>query len=147
MARRLRTKCIFKNVHPQNSNHLRSHSRSITALDHSRLVLENKFSGKQIRPNFFAFDKFYFTKSCQQIWGWVNQLFIPFIHHIGGETVLFIIHTSDRMQYFTIFQDKLHSIHETVQKNLQNHLSGQSVLTFEKRQICGASCVEWFNDR
>ena len=79
------------------------------------------------------------------------------MHHIGGETVLFIIHTSDRMQYFTIFQDKLHSVNiqddqswafdETVQKNLQNHLSGQSVLTFEKCQICSASCVEWFNDR
>ena len=34
-----------------NSNHLSSHSRAITALDHSRLGLENK-SGR------FAFDKF-----------------------------------------------------------------------------------------
>ena len=50
-ARRLRTKCIFKNVHPQNSNHLRPHSRTITTLDHSRFGLGNKFSGKQIRPN------------------------------------------------------------------------------------------------
>ena len=54
----LRTKCILKNVHPQNSNHLRSHSRAITTLDHTRLGLGNKFSGKQIGPNFFAFDKF-----------------------------------------------------------------------------------------
>ena len=30
-------------VHPQNSKHLRSHSRAIMALDHSRLGLENKF--------------------------------------------------------------------------------------------------------
>ena len=30
-------------VHPKNSNHLRSHSRAIMALDHSRLGLENKF--------------------------------------------------------------------------------------------------------
>ena len=29
--------------HPKNSNHLRSHSRAIMALDHSRLGLENKF--------------------------------------------------------------------------------------------------------
>ena len=37
-----------------------------------------------------------------------------FIHHIWGETVLwdavFIIQTSDRMQYFTILQYKLHSL-------------------------------------
>ena len=29
-------------VHPKDSNHLRSHSRAIMALDHSRLGLENK---------------------------------------------------------------------------------------------------------
>ena len=37
----------------------------------------------------------------------------PFIHHLWGETVLrgtiFIIQTSDRLQYFTILQYKLHS--------------------------------------
>ena len=69
----------------------------------------------------------YFTKSCQQIWRCVNQPFVIFIHHIWGETVLFIIQSSDRMQYFTIFQDKLHSVNfqddqlwafsETVQKS------------------------------
>ena len=32
------------------------------------------------------------------------------IHHIWGETVLFIIQTSERIRYFTIFQDKLHSV-------------------------------------
>ena len=116
-------------VHPKNSNHLRSHSRAIMALDHSRLDLENKFlenkSGQRC-----CFRQVYFTKSCQQIRGCVNQPFILFIHHIWGETVLwgavFIIQTSDRMQYFTIFQDKLHSVNieddqlrafsETVQK-------------------------------
>ena len=35
---------------------------------------------------------------------------IPFIHQIWGETVLFITQTSVRMQYFTIFRDKLHSV-------------------------------------
>ena len=30
-------------VHPRNSNHLRSHSTAIMALDHSGLGLENKF--------------------------------------------------------------------------------------------------------
>ena len=53
------------------------------------------------------------------------------------------------MQYFKIFQDKLHSfniqghrgtrgllISKTVKKNFQNHLYGQPILTFDKRQIC-----------
>ena len=60
-----------------------------------------------------------------------------------------IIQTLYKMQYFTIFEDKLHSfntqdhrstrgllISETVQKNVQNHIYGQPVLTFDKRQIC-----------
>ena len=76
-------------------------------LDHGKLGLENK-SGR-----IFWIRQVYFTKSCQQIWGRVNQPIILFIHHIWGETVLwgtvFIIQTSDRMQYFTIFQYKLHS--------------------------------------
>ena len=130
-------------VHPKNSN-LRSHFRAIMALDHSRLDLENK-SGR-----IFCFRQVHFTKSCQQIWGCVNQPFILFIHHIWGETVLFIIQTSDRMRYFTIFQDKLHFVNiqddqsygfsETVKKNFQNHPYGQPVLTLDKRQICSASC-------
>ena len=97
---------VFR-VHPKNSNHLRSHSRAIMALDRSRLGLENK-SGR-----IFCVRQVYFTKSCQQVWERVNQPFILFIHHIWGETVtwgaVFIIQTSDRMQYFTILQYKLHS--------------------------------------
>ena len=43
-------------VHPKNSNNLRSHSRAIMALHHSRLHLQDKFLiGKQIRPNFLRF--------------------------------------------------------------------------------------------
>ena len=93
--------------------------------DHSRLDLENKFLENK-SGRIFCFRQVYFTKSCQQIWGCVNQPFILFIHHIWGETVLFIIQTSDRIRYFTIFQDKLHSVNvqddqswafnETVQK-------------------------------
>ena len=77
-----------------------------------------------MRPIFFSVRQVYFTNSCQQIWGCVSQPFIIFVHH--SETVLFIIQTSDRMRYFTIFQDKLHSVNmqddqswalsETVQK-------------------------------
>ena len=101
----------------KNSNHLRSHSRAITALDHSRLGLENK-SGR-----IFCVRLVYFTKLCQQIWRCVNQPFILFIHHISGETVLwgavFIIQTSNRMQTeFTVFQDKLHSVNIQDDKSL-----------------------------
>ena len=48
------------------------------------------------------------------------------------------------MQYFTNFQDKLHSVNiqddqswafsETVEKNVHNHPYGQPVLTFDERQ-------------
>ena len=134
---------IASYVHPKNSNHLRSHLRAIMALDHSRLGLENK-SGR-----IFCFRQVYFTKSCQQIWGCVNQPFILFIHHIWGETVLFIIQTSDRMRYFTIFQDKLHSVNiqddqswafsETVQKisKITHTASRYSLLQCELWRVFG----------
>ena len=87
---------------------------------HSRLGLENK-SGW-----IFCVRQVYFTKSCQQNWVRVNQPFIPFIHHIWGETVLrgtvFIIQTSDRLQYFTILQYKLHSF------NIQDDQSTRGLL-------------------
>ena len=105
-------------VHPKNSI-------AIMALDHSRLGLENKFLENK-SGRFFCVRQVYFTKSCQQIWGCVNQPFILFIHHIWGETVqsgaVFIIQTSDRMQYFTILQYKLHSF------NIQDDRSTRGLL-------------------
>ena len=87
------------------------------ALDHSRSGLENEFLENK-SGRIFCVRQVYLTKSCQQLWERVNQHFILFIHHIWGETVIwgavFIIQTSDKMQYFTIFQDKLHSF------NIQN---------------------------
>ena len=87
------------------------------ALDHSRLGLENEFLENK-SGRIFCVRQVYLTKSCQQLWVRVNQHFVPFIHHIWGETVIwgavFIIQTSDKMEYFTIFQDKLHSF------NIQN---------------------------
>ena len=104
-------------VHPKYRNHLRPHLRAIMALDHSRLGLENEFleikSGR-----IFCVRQIYLTKSCQQRWVRVNPQFILFIHHIWGETVIwgavFIIQTSDKMQYFSVFPDKFHSF------NIQN---------------------------
>ena len=131
-------------VHPKNSNHLRSHLRAIMALDHRRLGQ----AGKRIRP-IFCHRQVYLTKSCQQIWWHANQPFILFIHHIWGETVLwgavFIIQTSDRMQYFTVFQNNCtQSIFRTINrwllakpfKKFQNHLYGQPVLGFWQAFEC-----------
>ena len=116
----LQGKLIALYVRPKNSNYLRSHLRAIMALDHSRLGLENK------SDRIFCVRQVYFTKSCQQVWGRVNQPFILFIHHIWGETVpwgaVFIIQTSDRMQYFTILQYKLHSF------NIQDDRSTRGLL-------------------
>ena len=44
-------------VNPKNSNHLRSHSGAIMALDHSRLAWKTN-SWKTNQAAFFAFDKF-----------------------------------------------------------------------------------------
>ena len=43
--------------------------------DHSRLRLENKF-WKKNQVEFYCVRQVYFTNSCQQIWGYLNQPFI-----------------------------------------------------------------------
>ena len=134
-------------VHPKNSNHLRSHLRAIMALDHSRLGLENEFLENK-SGRIFDVRQVYLTKSCQQIWVRVNQHFILFIHHIWGEIVIwsavFIIQTSDKMQYFTIFQDKYSepsnhtwAFSKTVQKISKNPytVSRFSLLTSAKFSV------------
>ena len=101
-------------MHPKNSNHLRSHLRATMTLDHSRLGLENKFWENK-SGRIFCVWLVYFTKSCQQIWGRVNQRFIHF--YIKSEVkqyyeaLFLIVQTSHKMQYFTILQYKLHSFH------------------------------------
>ena len=56
--------------------------------DHSRLGLESKFLETN-HAEFFCVRQVYFTNSCQQIWGCLNQPFIIFIHHIWGETTVY----------------------------------------------------------
>ena len=80
-------------VHPKNSNPIRSHSRAIMALDHSRISLENKFLENN-SGRIFCFRQVYFTKSCQQIWGCVIQLFI----------LLYI--TSEVKQYYLSYRPR-----------------------------------------
>ena len=132
-------------AHPKNSKHLLSHSRAIMALDHSRLGLENKFLENKSGRIFLPSTGLLFTNSCQQIWGCVNQPFMLFIHHIWGETVLFIIQTSDRMRHFTIFQCSGRSIlgfYRNHSKNFQNHPYGQPVLIFSASCQCDR-VFEW----
>ena len=131
-------------VHPKNSNPLRSHLRAMMALDHGRLGLENKFLENK-SSRIFDVQQVYLTKSCQQIWARVNQHFILFI---WGETVIwgpvFIIQTSDEMQYFAIFQDKYSeplkhtwAFSETVQKISKNPYTASrfSLLTSAKFSV------------
>ena len=77
--------------------------------DHSRLGLENKLlenkSGQMFLRSTGLRYKFLPTNL-----GVFKPTFYNFMRHIWSETVLFIIHTLDRMRYITIFQDKLHSV-------------------------------------
>ena len=105
-------------VHPKNSI-------AMMALDHSRLRLKNKFLENK-SGRIFCVRQVYFSECCQQVWKRVSQPFILFIHHIWIETVpwgaVFIIQTSDRMQYFTILQYTLHSF------NIQDDRSTRGLL-------------------
>ena len=56
------------------------------ALDHSRLGLENK-SGR-----FFCVRQVYFTKSCQQVWGRVNQQQQQILLKIGKSLITLLSH-------------------------------------------------------
>ena len=105
-----------------------------------------KILWKQIRPNFLRSTSLQILANksgCVQ-----TNLLLFFIYHIWGERVLggtvFIIQTSYKMQYFIIFH---HSVFRTIEarvdfylakpfKKFPNHLYGQPVLTFDKRQIC-----------
>ena len=133
-------------VHPKNS--LRSHLRATKALGHSRLSVENKFLENKSGRIFLRSTSLLY---CQQIWVRANQPFILFIHHIWGERVLWGSVLSCRprtkcssSQFFKT--NCIHSIFRTIKarvgfsrnrsKNFQNHLYGQSVLTFDKLQIC-----------
>ena len=90
-------------------DHIKSHNGQ--ALNHRRLIRPEKKSGRILCVRQVYFTVFY--KILPTNLGEWKPTFLPFVHHIWGETVLwgtvFIIQTSDRMQYFTILQYKLHS--------------------------------------
>ena len=135
---------IASYVHPKTGNHLRSHLRAIMALDHRRLIRP----GKIIRPIFLR------STSCKILS--TNQgackptFYTIYTSHLRWNWVLwgtvFIIQTSDRMQYFTVLQYKLHSLNiqddrstlgllAKPLKNFQNHLYAQPFLSFAVRAV------------
>ena len=81
------------------------------ALDHSRLGMKDKFlenkSGRIVLLSTSLIYKILPTNP-----GVCKPICYTFIHHIWGETVLFITQTSGKK---TVFQDKLHSV------NIQDH--------------------------
>ena len=114
-------------VHPKNS--LRSHVRAIMVLDHSRLGVEKKFLENKSGRIFCVRQVYKFLPINL---GACKPIFYFFIHHIWGERVLwgavFIIQSSYKMQYFTIFQDKLHLF------NIQDHWRTRRLLISETVQ-------------
>ena len=75
---------------PENTNHPRSHSRAIMALDYSRLRLENKFlHGRQIRPNFLRSTSLLYKILPTNLGVCKPTFYILFIHHIWGERVYY----------------------------------------------------------
>ena len=117
--------------------------------DYSRLGLENKFLENKSRQ--------FCLRSTGLLYKFLptnlgvfktNLLFIIFMYHIWGETVLFIIQSSDRMRYFTIFQDKLHWVNiqdesnrSKISENFQNHPYGQLVLVSIVRAVSVVECL------
>ena len=103
-------------------------------------------SWKTNRVEFFAFDKFTLQILANKSGCVQTSLWYFFIHHVWGERVLwgavFIIQTSYKMQYFTIFQDKLHSF------NIRDHRSRRRLLAkpfkkFPKSPIQPAGSNFW----
>ena len=97
--------CTTKKQQPSSIT-FKSHNGQ--ALYHRTLIRPRK----KIRPNFLRSTSLLYKILPTNLGEW-NPTFLPFVHHIWGETVLwgtvFIIQTCDRMQYFTILQYKLHS--------------------------------------
>ena len=80
------------------------------ALDHSRLGLENKFLEKK-SGRMFCFRQVYFTTSWQQIWVCKPAFYTFCTSHLRYVKQYYLSCTDlGKMQYFTIFQDKLYSV-------------------------------------
>ena len=137
-------------IHPKNSNHLRSHLRTIMALDHSRSGLENEFLENK-SGRIFCVRQVYLTKSCQQLLGACKPTFHTFYtSHLRWNSNMRrrFYHTDLRQNaVFHNFLRQMHSFNiqkqtkhvwdfrKSVKNHFQNHQYGQAVLHFGKRQI------------
>ena len=111
---------------------LRSHLRAMMALDHSRQGVENKFLENKSGRIFCVRQVYKFLPINLYMCVQTNLFFFIYTkseekeYYDGG--AVFIIQTSYKMQYFTIFQDKLHSF------NIQNHRGTRGLLISETVQ-------------
>ena len=111
--------------HPKNSNHARPGKQIL---------------GKQIRPKFLLSTSLLYKILLTN--PGVCKPFILFIHHIWGETALFIIQTSHRIQYFTIFQDKYCT--QSIFRTINCGLLAKPFKKFPKSPIRPASFHFWW---
>ena len=118
------------------------------ALDHSRLGVENKFLENKSGRIFCVRQVYKFLPINL---GACKPIFYFFIHHIWGERVLwgavFIIQTSYKMQYFTIFQDKLHSFnihdHRSMRGLLAKPFKKSSKITYTASRFLLLTCAKF----
>ena len=119
------------------------------ALDHSRLSVESKFLENK-SGRIFCVRQVYLTNSCQQIFQ-TNLLYFKYTSHLRRKSTVrrcfyhtdlvqnAVVHNFSRQIVFIQYSGPSKhawTFSETVQQNFQNHLYGQPVLTFDKRQIC-----------
>ena len=128
---------------PTNSNHLWSHWRTTMALHHSRLGLENK-SGR-----IFLRLRSLFYKILPSNLG----VFIPFRHHIWGETILCFYHTG--LGQNAVFHNFPTPIALIQYSGWSKHVwaFSETFKNFPKSPIrpagshfCSVSCVECLNE-
>ena len=120
-------------VHPKNSNHLRSHLRAIMALDHSRLGLENKFLENKSGRIFCVRQVYKFLPinlgACKPIF-----YFFYTPHLRRKSTMRRCFYHTDLVQNAVVHNFSRQIAFIQFRTNFQNHLYGQPVLTFDKRQ-------------
>ena len=94
-------------MYTQKSNHLRSHLRAIMALDHSRF---KAWKTKQALKLPFRFRHVYFTKSCQQIWGCVNQpVYTFYAPHLRWNSTIYYTDLGENAVFHN-FSKQMHSV-------------------------------------
>ena len=116
-----RVDSLINYVHLKTGNHLRSHLKAIMALDHRRLIR----SGKTIRPKFLRSTSLLCKILPRNLGAHKPTFYTIYTSHLrwnSTQCTVFIIQTSDRMQYFTILQNKLHSF------NIQDDQSMRGLL-------------------